>query len=465
LVGGDGITIDALPGAAALLEPRDGRVVASNAAFERWATGRAVRGSTLAELFPGDAALDALWRQLGAGATEACIDRHRRVEPDGTATHWMLRASLGLGGVLLVAFDVTEATLADEALRASANDYVGIAAHELRGPLSAIRGWAGAVGARVSRGEEGKPGVAEALAIIARQVDRMSALLTDLAEVACADAGNVTLDRRTIGVLELVEGVLARAPLAPPVVLAPVCPGTLQVDVLLVELALQRLLEGAARRGAVRPVEIGATRVGDEVHLTLVDDAPLPAGADADPFARFARPRRRHEATGLGLHVTQLFAVAHGGRIWVEPAGDRTRFVLSLPAAPSPRADAGEGRGARVLVLDALDARAVRRAGLLRRVGHDAMAVADRAALLAELDRRRADIALVDAGHGVDLVEALRARVDPPEVVLIGAARPGTPGEAERAGARAVLVDPLDLPHLLSLLGAIASSSRALHGA
>jgi len=87
-------------------------------------------------------------------------------------------------------------------------------------------------------------------------------------------------------------------------------------------------------------VEIGATRVGDDVVIRVDDEGPgVPGEARQDIFARFHSLRPDGEAfgrhSGLGLAIARAIVEGHGGVIEVRDRDDApsgARFVISIPA-------------------------------------------------------------------------------------------------------------------------------------
>lgn len=101
---------------------------------------------------------------------------------------------------------------------------------------------------------------------------------------------------------------------------------------------LRHLLDNAARH-ATTSVEVGLTRDGEGVRISVDDDGPGVAPADRQRiFERFGRldAARARDAggAGLGLAVVARLVGAAGGRVWVEdaPSGG-ARFCVVLPAA------------------------------------------------------------------------------------------------------------------------------------
>ena len=225
----------------------------------------------------------------------------------------------------------------------------------------------------------------------------------------------------------------------------------MRVDASHVEIALDKVLAFVARRRADGPIAITLADEGREVHVLVADPAPGQADpALADPFGRASRFGRGRSA-GLGLYLAQQLLAANGGRVWREPDGDGARFVVALPTAgevgPEPKTDPF----ARVRLVEPDPARRARTAAILRLAGHDVTAAAE----IGAVDGGREDVVIVDAaGRGEAAIEGAGAAV-----ILVG---PGAarlpPGSAERAGALAVLPEPLDVPRLVALVAGVAAA-------
>jgi len=84
---------------------------------------------------------------------------------------------------------------------------------------------------------------------------------------------------------------------------------------------------------AVRRIEIGTARCGDEILVQIADSGP---GLSGYALARLFEPLFTTNAggMGLGMPISKTIVEAHGGRLWAEsPAGGGALFNLSLPAA------------------------------------------------------------------------------------------------------------------------------------
>ncbi|MFT3771890.1 MAG: hybrid sensor histidine kinase/response regulator [Minicystis sp.] len=463
-------TLEELPEPACLLVAPDGRVGWHNAGFGVWAGRADAAGTSLGELFPGDAAVAHLWEEARAnGAVEHHVERRG---PDGAASFWSVRARRTAGGVLVCATDSTAFAEAAHALHAVQRSFVGAAAHELRAPLSAIKAWASALSARrrgAGKGDDDSLSD-DGLTAIARQVDRMNEMLSDLLDAARSDAGALRAARVAVPVGELMARARDAAPAGGRVTLGALPDARVLVDPRHLEAALARLVACVARRQPEGPIAITAERAGAEIHVLVTDGGPpLAPAAEADLFGRIARPGRGR-GVGIGLHVVQLLAAGSGGRVWLERAAGGVRFVLALPEGDGPP-DAGGARAAeparpqgplRALLVLRDQGVLARAASILRLYGHHVVT----AAQLAGADGF--DLVLVDPLHpaasGVAAVEALRARPDPP-VVLVTApagARPESLVGVERAGALAVLPEPIDWAHLLALVQTVGAARHAV---
>src|SRR5262245_4343891 len=214
-------------------------------------------------------------------------------------------------------------------------DLLADVAHELRTPLSVIRG-------RVEGMRDGlyEPD-GEHLELIERETDVMARLLEDLQLLSNAEAGALRLHRERIEPRELVEtaadafgtpaeeaGLQLRTEVADGL---PV----LDVDRVRIGEVLANLLSNAVRHTpSGGSVTLGASKTAEGVGFAVADTGEgIPADELAHVFDRFARSPESRGA-GLGLAIAKSLVQAHGGTISAqsEPGrGTTIRFVL--PAA------------------------------------------------------------------------------------------------------------------------------------
>ncbi len=208
-------------------------------------------------------------------------------------------------------------------------------AHELRTPLSVIRG-------RVEGIRDGlyEPD-GEHLELIERETDVMARLLEDLQLLSNAEAGALRLHRERIEPRELVETAAGafRAPADDAGVhlrteIDDDLP-TLDVDRVRIGEVLANLLANAVRHTpAGGAVALAASKAQEGVAFSVADTGEgIPADELAHVFDRFARSPESRGA-GLGLAIAKSLLQAHGGTISAESElgrGTTIRFVL--PAA------------------------------------------------------------------------------------------------------------------------------------
>jgi two-component system OmpR family sensor kinase len=217
--------------------------------------------------------------------------------------------------------------------------------HDLRTPLTSIRGYAEAVAEGAADDEESRR---RAAVIIEAEARRLERLVADLLELARLDAREFSLHPGPVDAGEVARhAALALQPAAQeagvrlvvgqvdgsePAAMAMADPERLaQVVANLVENALKY---------AATTVEVGTQTVsgGRTIEIAVADDGP---GIDPDDlprvFERLYTSRRqpgRKVGTGLGLAIVRELVTAMGGRVDVGPTAEGgTRFVVSLPAA------------------------------------------------------------------------------------------------------------------------------------
>lgn len=230
-----------------------------------------------------------------------------------------------------------------EGLSAVQQRFVSDVSHELRTPLTTIRM---AVDLIHEARTDFDPAVARSAELLAGELDRFEALLSDLLEISRFDAGAAALDVEPVDILGTVRKVVeASRPLAErrgsvirvhaPAEVAEVAEA--EVDERRVERILRNLVVNAIEHGEGRPVDIHVGVGGDAVAVVVEDHGVgLRPGEAANVFTRFWRadPARARTTggTGLGLSISLEDARLHNG--WLQAWGKRgvgSRFRLTLP--------------------------------------------------------------------------------------------------------------------------------------
>lgn len=226
----------------------------------------------------------------------------------------------------------------EEALR-SRDDVLGIVAHDLRSPLSAIQMAARGLVPQLAEGERGQ----RLLEVIQRSSTRMSSLIADLLDIASMEAGQVRLKRRTQDARELLnEALIGARALAEGAgvdlhVSAPEEPVLLHADKLRCAQILTNLLANAVKftpRGG--RVDVTLERHRQHAIFVVRDTGPgLSPEAKKHLFEPFWQRRRSTgEGVGLGLAIARGLVLAHGGDISVESeVGKGSSFWFRLPLA------------------------------------------------------------------------------------------------------------------------------------
>lgn len=249
--------------------------------------------------------------------------------------------------------DITERRAADR----QKDELISIASHELRSPLTSIRGALGllASGDVVKLGGTGQ----RLVDIAVTSTDRLIRLVTDVLDLERLDSGQISMHATTFDAAHLMRqavdavGLLAQAGS----VTIEVGHSTAQVwcDLDRLTQVLVNLLANAIKfssPGSTVWVEAEASDL--EIVFSVRDQGTgIPAEKLEIMFDRFVQV---HEpgthgsgGTGLGLAISRTIVTRHGGQIWAESVlGAGTTMYVALPcgAVTSPIADEAADEGA-----------------------------------------------------------------------------------------------------------------------
>lgn len=249
---------------------------------------------------------------------------------------------------LRAATAIENALLFQEAREAVAirENFISIAAHELKTPVTSLRGFTQLL---LRRLEQGQPVDSDAvrapLAQIDRQAGRLTRLVTQLLDVSQLRSGKLRLEPRPTDLPRLLRDAAAAAQaMTSRHEISVRCADDVwaEVDPLRLEQVVVNLLDNAVKYspdGGPIEVELAQPPAGG-VEIVIADRGPgIPREHRDRVFDRFYQMHTPEQLSGLGLglYVSREIVDMHHGRITAEDRpGGGARFVIALPALPSP---------------------------------------------------------------------------------------------------------------------------------
>ncbi|MFL5359002.1 GAF domain-containing sensor histidine kinase [Archangium sp.] len=228
---------------------------------------------------------------------------------------------------------------ATEAVRLR-DDFLSVAGHELKTPLSALRLQIQML-ARVARDVATTPGLAQRVEKAERTSERLGALIDELLDAGRITAGRLQLQREEMDLAALTRDAvgrmseaLARAGSEVKLVADAAVVG--RWDRVRLEQVVGNLLSNAAKYGRGQPVEVCVESGHDgRARLVVRDNGIGIASEDQGRiFERFERAveSRQFHGLGLGLWISREIVESHGGHIQVHSTpGEGATFTVELP--------------------------------------------------------------------------------------------------------------------------------------
>jgi signal transduction histidine kinase len=212
-------------------------------------------------------------------------------------------------------------------------NFIALAAHELRTPMTTIHGFVTTLhhlGNRLD--DEQRETVRSALI---EQTDRMARLIEQLLDLSRLDADAIEIAPERLNVRAQVEEIVrGMAPDPESVQVEVPDDAVASIDRNVLDRVIGNLITNAFRYGQP-PVIVSAERTDHHLRISVEDRGRgVPAEFVPDLFERFSRSegsRASATGTGLGLAIARSYARAHGGDLIYEdaqPSGARFRLVL-----------------------------------------------------------------------------------------------------------------------------------------
>ena len=483
--------VDTSPVGVVVFDDRSGRPVSLNREARRIVEGLRMPGRSLEQLLEvltfrradgQEVSLEKLSvaQALSTGETVRAEEIVLEV-PDGRRVRTLVNATpirSGDGEVESVVVTLQDLTPLEELDRLR-SEFLGMVSHELRAPLTSIKGSTATV-----LGASPVPPPAEMLQfyrIIDEQADHMRSLISDLLDAGSIEAGTLSVTAEPSDVPGLVDQarttflsggsrqtVLIDLPPDLPRVMA---------DRQRIVQVLNNLLANAARHSPESsPIRIAAEVEDVHVAISVSDEGRgVPAEELPRLFQKYSgldgEGERGLRGTGLGLAICKGLVDAHGGRIRAASGGvgQGARFTFTLPVADDAgdraAADTGRRRARpprqgreRVLVVDD-DPQALRfMRDALAGAGYDPIVTGDPRDLPRILRTEKPRLVLLDLmlpeTDGIELMESVPELADRPVIFISAYGRDETMARALQSGAADYIVKPFSPTELIARIRA-----------
>lgn len=228
---------------------------------------------------------------------------------------------------------------AEDALRVR-DEFIAVAAHELRTPIASLLGFTQLLQRRCSQGRLEPERISPMLQTIAGEADKLSRMISQLLDLSRLESGRLTLELVPVDLETLVEKTVSAASNwsgSHSMLLHSVAPMQVRVDPLRFEEVLINLLDNAIKYSPEGgSIEIDLSPCGVNAAEISVRDwgIGIPLERRSMIFERFyqAHEELHRPGMGLGLYVSRQIVELHGGDIRAEfPDDGGTRFVVLLP--------------------------------------------------------------------------------------------------------------------------------------
>ncbi|MEU0053736.1 ATP-binding protein [Streptomyces sp. NPDC006309] len=347
-----GLDPDQLPDGLVVADA-DGRVVCFNAAAARITAVRAADalGRPLERALPLEDLEGRRWWQLtdpyGGLAIRVRQPERNLLLPGGrevlVSARYVRDEPLGPVRSVVVSLRDTEARRRTERSHA---ELIATVAHELRSPLTSVKGFTATLLAKWERFTDDQKRLM--LETVDADADRVTRLIAELLDISRIDAGRLEVRRQPVdigaAVSRHIQAYVAAGQPADRFLLRVEQPlPALWADPDKIDQVLSNLIENAVRHGAgtvtIDVTPSASPREGEDgenaaTSVTVSDEGPgIPEESMNRVFTRFWRGSKRG-GTGLGLYIVKGIVEVHGGTITVGRApGGGAEFRFTLPVA------------------------------------------------------------------------------------------------------------------------------------
>ena len=243
----------------------------------------------------------------------------------------------------------TQLKIANKRLRkldTAKSEFISIASHQLRTPLTVIKGYV----SMIMAGDFGKlnPKMADPINKISESSKRLLSLVEELLNISRIESGKLKFDFKPARLERVVKGVvgeLSDKAEAKKLQLRYREKGEhfpeLMLDEEKIRQAVVNLIDNAIKYTDKGTITVSLEREGDNIKFSVADTGPGIRQRDMlklfQKFSRGTGATKNMEGSGLGLFIANKMIKAHKGRIWAESRGEGygSKFCFTLPVKPA----------------------------------------------------------------------------------------------------------------------------------
>ena len=215
------------------------------------------------------------------------------------------------------------------------DEFIGFASHELKTPLTTIKGY-------LQLSELSNIPVKDLLPKINKQVNRLEGIIADLLDISKIQAGKLDLHFEKTKLADLLKESIELVDVSTHHlhVEYPREEIAIMIDRQQISRVLVNLLTNAVKYSAPEtPINVIAVRLGDQAQVTITDcGIGIPKQLLEEIFNQFYRVSsdNKTKGTGLGLYISKEIIEAHSGKIWAESELSKgSSFHILLPIGRS----------------------------------------------------------------------------------------------------------------------------------
>lgn len=242
--------------------------------------------------------------------------------------------------ILLAIEDITDR----KEIERRKDDFLSIASHELKTPLTTIKGYIQILERSVPQNASEK--FTSTLGKVATYVDRLNSLIAELLDVSRIQTGNIELHKSVFNfdemIHEAIEGMRASAE-NHEIIISGETNAEVTGDQSHIIQVINNLLSNAIKYAPhSKRVEINISKVSEYVKVSVKDfGLGMSAEDKKKVFERFFRGgeiQKRFPGMGIGLYICDQIIKNHGGTIWVESElGKGSTFSFTIPKRPGDK--------------------------------------------------------------------------------------------------------------------------------